>query len=539
MLTPEGLAQLQALLVGACRLGDWELARTLSPDIDSQKCSGLPPVLVVSTVPASLIGLAAQRGQTELVNRLVRLSAPMRVNTVNVAIPPVKAVAKSEADHARELQVLLTTMCEEALLTGDHMVVNAMLPDYEKRLLAGHLAPTIECIPALVKLAAARDDGALMGALRKAGAAEWARFKGDHSTLSHVLAEEQLRALASTIPAPAAATAAAVAAATAAAAATAISPVPAAGLLHADLLQARRLSAPTAPQASGAWDHTGALALAARRADSAMVDALMHGRVGAADLRRVACSGDTAMLSLLVGPPTEQESERRAEDSDQTLANLRLQLARLNVSLGQTPTSAPLPPSWCLSRELETASNPSRISASRQYGLGLAGEHTFRLAGLGSGDRPGVDVEWRWRHSAGATQPLRSEQMGPGTLAGWQLDRSQKHKVPDAIARSGGVAAGMSASRDHVAATGVASQRSRRGVRGEVRLPKEGLAKRNLPKAAAFDAPPPRPTSALEGPELWRELLVRSSGPLAESLVSEDERRAAERTRLFAAYHRR
>lgn len=182
-------AELQALFDASCKLEDWDLARTLHPDIDISRPLAIPTELRVTNVPASLLGLVAQRGQTVLVNRLVRLSESVAQGTLGLPHAAALHVKETEVQDQKStmkgLQKLLESSFEHALITGDRTAVAAMLPDYETKLQTGHLEPTLEHgLPALVELAASRGDIVLMAALQSAGAAQWASQQRNNRILS-------------------------------------------------------------------------------------------------------------------------------------------------------------------------------------------------------------------------------------------------------------------------------------------------------------------------------------------------------------------
>jgi hypothetical protein len=122
MLTPAVAAELQALLDGSYAANDWQLVHTLAPDADPALSHGMPPRVTASEVPAALLGLAAQRGHTALVNRLVGLSEAIRTTPKAYAKPSApEKKSPDEVEKARKaaLTTLLGTTFEAALVAGD------------------------------------------------------------------------------------------------------------------------------------------------------------------------------------------------------------------------------------------------------------------------------------------------------------------------------------------------------------------------------------------------------------------------------------
>ena len=79
LAAPSLADELEALLRSAHRHGDVELVKTLIPSYDPETSGVLPPPLPRGAggrvhVPAELCGLVAQRGQTLLLDRLMKLA---------------------------------------------------------------------------------------------------------------------------------------------------------------------------------------------------------------------------------------------------------------------------------------------------------------------------------------------------------------------------------------------------------------------------------------------------------------------------------
>jgi hypothetical protein len=208
-------AELQALAAAAAAQGDGELVRTLDPEWRE----GREPAVATSIdhVPAELVGLAAQRGLNVLVTRLIALAdavsasssrAPSRTTPLarlDLAPPsgperlfepeePKKPPPiakkpdppKQPAEIEKKLRVCVGARLEAALLAGDHDIVAAMHPEYDRVLTEGHLTqPALaHAVPALVELAARRREQKLLEDLRDANVEAWAKARGDHATLS-------------------------------------------------------------------------------------------------------------------------------------------------------------------------------------------------------------------------------------------------------------------------------------------------------------------------------------------------------------------
>ena len=139
--------------------------------------------LGTSTLPASLIGAFAQRGHAALLTQLLQFSTtsaePSRKNSVSALLTELQRCA-----HA-------------AIVRGDGAAAAALLPDYDHGIAADgrHLQPEAAALPAYAALLASRRDATALRTLRIVGGADWARAKGDHVTLAHLLASpEQLSA---------------------------------------------------------------------------------------------------------------------------------------------------------------------------------------------------------------------------------------------------------------------------------------------------------------------------------------------------------
>ncbi|KOO33745.1 hypothetical protein Ctob_005507, partial [Chrysochromulina tobinii] len=93
---------------------------------------------------------------------------------------------KQPAEIEKKLRVCVGARLEAALLAGDHDIVAAMHPEYDRVLTEGHLTqPALaHAVPALVELAARRREQKLLEDLRDANVEAWAKARGDHATLS-------------------------------------------------------------------------------------------------------------------------------------------------------------------------------------------------------------------------------------------------------------------------------------------------------------------------------------------------------------------
>ena len=242
-----------------------------------------------STLPASLIGLVAQRGHAALLTQLLKLSTtsaePSRKNSDSALLTELQRCA-----HA-------------AIVRGDGAAAAALLPDYDHGIAADgrHLQPEAAALPAYAALLASRRDATALRTLRVVGGAAWARAKGDHVTLAHLLASpEQLGAAPPAAAAPAA------------------------------------VAPPRPPPPPPEAPRDSALSVAAARGDVTTVELLLRGggATRADELGRAALAGDSALFAALAA-----EGEQR---------------------VGAQP--APTPPAACAPSAATSASAPPPIA---------------------------------------------------------------------------------------------------------------------------------------------------------------------------------
>ena len=223
--------------------------------VDTELLREVDAALGSSTLPASLIGAVAQRGHSALLSQLLKLSTtsaePSRKNSDSALLAELQRCA-----HA-------------AIVRGDGAAAAALLPEYDHGIAADgrHLQPEAAALPAYAALLASRRDATALRTLRVAGGADWARAKGDHVTLAHLLASpEQLGAAPPAAAAPAA-----------------VAPP--------------RPPPPPPPEAP----RDSALSVAAARGDVTTVELLLRGggATRADELGRAALAGDSALFAAL------------------------------------------------------------------------------------------------------------------------------------------------------------------------------------------------------------------------------------------------
>ena len=220
---------------------------------DVQFVREVDAALGTSTLPASLIGLVAQRGHAALLTQLLQFST-------------------TSAEPSRKIpyDALITELqrcAHAAIVRGDGAAAAALLPDYDHGIAADgrHLQPEAAALPAYAALLASRRDATALRTLRVVGGAAWARSKGDHVTLAYLLASpEQLGAAPPAAAAPAA------------------------------VAPPRPPPPPEAPRDS-------ALSVAAARGDVTTVELLLRGggATRADELGRAALAGDSALFNAL------------------------------------------------------------------------------------------------------------------------------------------------------------------------------------------------------------------------------------------------
>ncbi|KAL1503908.1 hypothetical protein AB1Y20_012369 [Prymnesium parvum] len=271
------LHELNALLDAARALGDEQLVSILTREASLTELE--PHRLRDRHVPAELLGLAAQRGHTALVDQLVRLSESCRITPTvfdHVSTPePEGTPASPPSDDVVEVATLTSILCskfEEAVIVGDHEAVTAMLPDYDNALQNGHLCPSLETgLPALIELATRRGDGDLLELLRRAGALQWAKDNRSQTALSHLIANEPGTEFSSQQSGS----------------------IPSASALHAALLATPLIDSSAVSREQEVYLPLEALSLAAERAQSGMVDGLSR-----AQLRPHAVGGEEFLRFL-------------------------------------------------------------------------------------------------------------------------------------------------------------------------------------------------------------------------------------------------
>lgn len=192
---------LQSLLDEALRHNDVEVVRALAPRhasssmADGSYQSHFGQVKVEEEgVPFALVGLIAQRGHVEMLERLLRLGtdakraaermehfkrgvlADVSPRTVLAKMEPPKSKEEKAKALTKKVQTCLDCLLEVALSTGDGEAVACLLPDYDGSVARGHLQPALpSALEAIAALAARRRDGTSLGALRKAGAVDWVK----------------------------------------------------------------------------------------------------------------------------------------------------------------------------------------------------------------------------------------------------------------------------------------------------------------------------------------------------------------------------
>ena len=329
-VTPDGLCELGALLATAVEQGDVELASTLDPQYVP---GGSAPVVRVNTIPAALVGLVAQRGQSRLLSQVLSLVDPTATQPFQFAAPPT---APDKIEQA--LKVCVANRLKAFLLAGDGAAIAALMPDYDKALTQGSLlSPSLgTAVPALVQFAVAHGAVGVLKELRENGAEAWARSKADLGTLA-ALTGSAAPAASVTAAAPAAATGV----------------VMSAALLHSLLVPTSTVSTapaavakPTAPSTydGGVHDPIAALALAAQAGDVARVEALLDGTLADVNalVKHATQSGETQLLSTLVNT-SYTRSPTKASLTDPLLAPLATQMSKLVKMLDCEVTTDDLP----------------------------------------------------------------------------------------------------------------------------------------------------------------------------------------------------
>ena len=242
------LSDLRASALAAPGGVDTELLREVDAALGTSDAT-------TGALPASLIGLVAQRGHAALLTQLLKLSTtsaePSRKNSDSALLTELQRCA-----HA-------------AIVRGDGAAAAALLPDYDHGIAADgrHLQPETAALPAYAALLASRRDATALRTLRVVGGADWARAKGDHVTLAYLLASpEQLGAAPPAAAAPAA-----------------VAPP--------------RPPPPPPPKAP----RDSALSVAAARGDVTTVELLLRGggATRADELGRAALAGDSALFNAL------------------------------------------------------------------------------------------------------------------------------------------------------------------------------------------------------------------------------------------------
>ena len=292
---------LHLLRAEAVRLGDKEMIEAFGPsggasarDLEEE-----------AAVPPALIGLVAQRGQTELLERLLKLS---KLTEPKPAAKPAIVATKTKTDKEKTvvLQECLNALLEAALTAGDGEAVACLLPSYDLAVTEGHLQPVLPyALPAFAALAARRGDMASLAALKKAGAVEWTKAcTGEWWLTEQMGVHERMDCLSHLQAPPPPPPTASVTAASAHG-----PPKPAEGLLRegGDSL------------VPGVRQPREAVVLAAKRGDEQTLMHLLAGRVDAADVRRVAQAGDLELLAALIGsdpaPPPNPAKDEAARAS--------------------------------------------------------------------------------------------------------------------------------------------------------------------------------------------------------------------------------
>jgi len=266
-------SMLHLLRAEAVRLGDKEMIEAFGPSGGASAGE----LEEEAAVPPALIGLVAQRGQTELLERLLKLS---KLAEPKPAAKPAIVATKTKTDKEKTavLQECLNALLEAALAAGDGEAVACLLPSYDLAVTEGHLQPVLPyALPAFAALAARRGDTASLAALKKAGAVEWTKACTGEWWLTEQMGVHErmdcLSHLQAPPPPPPPPPTASVTVASAHG-----PPKPAEGLLRegGDSL------------VPGVRQPREALVLAAKRGDEQTLMHLLAGRVDAADVRRIA-----------------------------------------------------------------------------------------------------------------------------------------------------------------------------------------------------------------------------------------------------------
>ena len=182
---------LSTLLAEAQHLRDAELIEAISPG--SSASTGELVQLEETGVPAALLTLVAQRGQTELLERLLRLQKRAQEDALKRSAPgPLSATGPlptgplathkkmTDKEKTAVLQKCIDGLLETALVTGDGEAVACLLPEYEAAVMRGHLKPELpRALASFAALAARRGDKTSLAAMRKAGAVEWVKAAGE------------------------------------------------------------------------------------------------------------------------------------------------------------------------------------------------------------------------------------------------------------------------------------------------------------------------------------------------------------------------
>ena len=298
---------LHLLLAEAMRLGDKEMIEAFGPSGASAGGS-TRDLQEEAAVPPALIGLVAQRGQTGLLERLLKLS---KLTEKKPAVKPaiLATTKKTDKEKTAVLQQCLNALLEAALAAGDGEAVACLLPSYDLAVTEGHLQPVLPyALPAFAALAARRGEMASLAALKKAGAVEWTKAcTGEWWITEQLGVHERMDCLshlqAPPPPLPPPLT-------TSMTAASAQSPPkPAEGLL-------REGGNSLVP---GVHQPREAIVLAAKRGDEQTLMHLLAGTVDAHDVRRVAQAGDLELLAALIGtdsaPPPNPAKDEAARAS--------------------------------------------------------------------------------------------------------------------------------------------------------------------------------------------------------------------------------
>ena len=298
---------LHLLLAEAVRLGDKEMIEAFGTTGTSAGGS-TRDLEEEAAVPHALIGLVAQRGQTGLLERLLKLS---KLTEKKPAAKPaiLATTTKTDKEKTAVLQQCLNALLEAALAAGDGEAVACLLPSYDLAVTEGHLQPVLPyALPAFAALAARRGEMASLTMLKKAGAVEWTKACTGEWWLTEQLGVHErmdcLSHLQAPPPPPPPPPTTSVTAASAH-----DPPKPAEGLLRegGDSL------------VPGVHQPREAIVLAAKRGDEQTLMHLLAGTVDACDVRRVAQAGDLELLAALIGtdsaPPPNPARDEAARAS--------------------------------------------------------------------------------------------------------------------------------------------------------------------------------------------------------------------------------